>query len=110
MRKKENKDQLVSILSYFLVGIIWFFADSEVQSRITRFHSKQALNLFVVSIGLSVLSGLLTILTLGLFALVAWAFKLFILVLWVLGLINAINQTEKEVPIVGQFAEKYLTY
>ena len=33
-----------------------------------------------------------------------------IFVLWIIGLIYAINETKKPIPIIGQFAEKYLKF
>jgi uncharacterized membrane protein len=117
----EN-EKLVSILAYFLVGIIWYFADEKVKkSNITKFHTKQALNLLIISVAISIIySIIMAVLTplflfggfvlMGIFSLLALLINLCILVLWILGLINAINQKQKEIPIIGGFANKYLTF
>ncbi|OYT42821.1 MAG: import component protein [Candidatus Aenigmarchaeota archaeon ex4484_56] len=102
----NENEHIASILSYFLVGIIWYFVDEKMKkSKMLKFHSKQALNLFIISIVLSIVFQILFFLFwLG------WVVNLVILVLWILGLINAINKKEAPIPIVGGWAEKYLTY
>ena len=104
---KEN-EQIVSILCYFLIGIVWYFIDKEIQkSELAKLHSKQALNLLIINFGVSALSGILSFA--GLFFIVP-IINLGILVLWILGLINAINEQKAKIPIIGDFADKYLTY
>ncbi|MCR5001131.1 MAG: hypothetical protein K6A71_04975 [Lachnospiraceae bacterium] len=53
-----------------------------------RFHINQALviNLFAL---------------LGMIPFVGWIWSIFILVCWIMGLIAAINQEEKQVPLIG---------
>lgn len=34
--------------------------------------------------------------------LISWAANIFLFVCWIMGLINAINQEEKELPLIGQ--------
>ena len=106
----NENEHIASILSYFLVGIIWYFVDEKMKkSKMLKFHSKQALNLFIISIVISiVLSIIFQILPL-LFWL-GWVINLIVLVLWILGLVNAINKKEAPIPIVGGWDEKYLTY
>jgi uncharacterized membrane protein len=115
MANSEDNTKIVSILSYIcFVGIIWYFADNKVQNNMTKHHVKQALNLFIIAIGFSfVTSSLMTMFMFsGLFFLapIFGLINLAILVLWVFGLIFAINQEKKEIPLIGQFAEKYLTF
>ena len=106
MVKKDDHDRAVAILSYFLVGIIWYFVDDEVKNAFTKHHVKQALNLIIISVVGNV--GLVIIPFLG------WVilpfFQIFILILIILGIINAINGSKKEIPIIGSFAEKYLKF
>lgn len=113
----EN-DKLVSILAYFLVGIIWYFVDKKAQNNITKFHVKQSLNLLIISIVisvvLSIISTIIAVITLG-FGLIILGplimlVNVAILVLWIIGLINAINLKSNQIPVIGVFAEKYLTF
>jgi uncharacterized membrane protein len=46
----------------------------------------------------------------GLFYSLFWIIRLGVFVLWIIGLVNAINMKKKEIPLVGSFAEKYLTF
>lgn len=117
MVKKNNTDntKIVSILSYFLVGIIWYFINEKVRNKTTKFHVKQASNLiiinFVISIILSILMSISGILFFaGVFGIIIMLFKLTIFVLWVIGLINAINLKEQEIPLIGIYADKYLKF
>lgn len=117
MAKKEN-DKLIIILSYFLIGIIWYFVDDKQQNKNTKFHVKQALNLFILSFGVSILfailTGVLSLITLGIFSIIAGPIntilQLIFLILWILGIINAVNGKNKEIPVIGPFAKKYLTF
>ena len=48
---KDDNSKLVAILSYFLVGVIWYLVDEKVKkSPLAKFHVKQALNLMIISI------------------------------------------------------------
>ena len=110
MAKKGN-EKLVSILSYFLIGIIWFFVDEDMRkNKAARFHVKQALNLMIISVALGVIFNILMAVTLGLFYFIYVVVQIGLFVLWLIGLVNAINMKKKEIPIVGEFADKYLTF
>ncbi len=110
MVRKEN-EKAVSILSYFLVGIIWYFVDENVRkSKIAKFHVKQALNLMIVSIILGILLNIIIVVTFGLLYFVYIIAELILFVLWIIGLINAVNMKQKNIPIIGDFANKYLTF
>ncbi len=116
MKKKRvaQNQLLVSILAYFLVGIIWYFLDENVQGSLAHFHVKQALNVFVISVGLGLLHSILGILTFGiLLVLLAPAFALLQFVLfifWIIGIVFAAQEKEEEIPIIGNFANKYLFF
>lgn len=119
MTKKIENEKLVSILAYLIVGIIWFFVDEKIKkSKFAKFHVKQALNLFIIAIVISIifeiLSAILSLITLGLFGfvsiLISAILSIFFLILWIIGLLNVINDKKKELPIIGEFADKYLDF
>lgn len=111
MVKKQDNSKAVAILSYFLVGIIWYFVDEDVRkNKEVKFHVKQALNIGIISIVLSVVLGWFTLFTFGFFYFIFVLVRIGVFVLWLIGLINAINMNKKEIPVVGEFAEKYLTF
>lgn len=104
----EGKDQTVSILSYiFFIGIIWYFADDDVRGREKpKFHVKQSLNLIIISFVATTVLTVIPILGWMVLPLAQIAF----FVLWIIGLVNAVNQKQNEIPIIGGFAEKYLNF
>jgi len=101
-----NNEKLVAILSYFLIGIIWYFADETVQTKFTKFHVKQALNLTVITFIGSLAFLLIPVIGIWLREL----FNLFMLILWIIALINLVNGKTEEVPIIGFLAESYLKF
>lgn len=54
-----------------------------------KFHVNQALVILLFSL-------------LGLIPCVGWIWSIFMLVCWIMGLIAAINEEEKEVPLIGK--------
>lgn len=113
--KKANKnngnERLISILGYFIVGIIWYFVDSKAQNPQTKFHIKQALNLWIISLIVGVILKVLAWGLLGGIAkLVLGVANLVFLVLFVIGIIYAIQDNRTSLPIIGRFAKKYLNF
>lgn len=97
---KDNK--LCAALSYVLIGIIWFVADKKMKrDKLVKFHVKQAIVLFVTSIVLSILATAIPIIG-GLIYLLV---ELFILVLWILGIVSALGGKREELPVIGRFGE-----
>ena len=104
---KVENEKIVAILAYFLVGIIWYFADEKMKkSSLAKHHTKQALNLILISLVVNVILSIIVIV--GWILIPLWS--LFILILWIIGIINAATEKEKDIPILGQFAGKYLTF
>ncbi len=132
MKKKDSKatkdDNVVvcSILSYLLIGIIWFFVDEKLRKeKLCRFHAQQGaiflifyliwgiafsviigfFNLFLFfitytgNIVLGVFTPIITV-----FGLLAWTVPLILLIM---GIINAANKKMKELPIIGKYGNKF---
>lgn len=108
---KSGNGQICAILSYLLIGIIWYFVDKNIQKEaFVKFHVKQGLVLLVFSIiwatVLSVLFGMF---------LYTWFAQIWMLIsllhyvpliLAIVGIINAVNHKQSELPIIGHFAKK----
>ena len=86
-----------------------YFVDKKNQTEMTKFHVKQALNLMIISIGLSIVISIIGSILFFMFFFIP-LLNLALLVLWIFGLIHAIKQEQKEIPVIGQFAEKYLSF
>lgn len=111
MAKKQDNSKIVSILSYFLIGIIWYFVDEDVRkNKDVKFHVKQALNIGIISLVLGIILRGLVFVTFGLFFFVYVLVEIGIFVLWVIGLVNAINMEKRKIPVIGEFADKYLKF
>lgn len=105
-----------ALLSYLLIGIIWYFVDEKMKSNdFVKFHVKQGLVLLIASIIYSIALGivfqiLFFPLMMGMmFGLLA-IFRLlyYVPLVWtVLGIINAVNGQEKELPVIGHYSSKF---
>ena len=99
-----EEGKVCALLAYLLVGIIWYFADEKMKkNNFAKYHTKQALVLLVVGVVGSLVLGIVPVL--GWFILPF--FTLATIILAVLGIINAANGAQKELPIIGQFANKF---
>ncbi|MBR9701187.1 hypothetical protein GOV11_04955 [Candidatus Woesearchaeota archaeon] len=96
MAKKTTGNGLAIVAYITLIGwIIALLLNMDKKNPLVRYHLRQSLLLmimwmvtwFVPKIG--------------------WLLGLFVFVLWILGLINAINGVKKPVPLVGEYAEKW---
>ena len=82
---------------------MYITTNNEKRDSLVKYHLKQSLGLMVVTvvfnIALTILSRMVTSLSfLGYFG---YAF----LILWIFGLINAINAAEKPIPVIGKMFE-----
>jgi uncharacterized membrane protein len=77
-----------SIVAYItLIGLIIALCAGDKEGA--KFHINQALVIFLFSL-------------LSVVPCVGWIWGIFMIVCWVMGLIAAINQEEKEVPLIGK--------
>ncbi|RYZ91614.1 MAG: DUF4870 domain-containing protein [Sphingobacteriaceae bacterium] len=103
-------NKTLAIVSYITIigwAIAFFqFKDQKEKSPLVGYHLKQALGLAIISILLSVL---LTIVVMAVPSLYFLAYLQYaVLILWVLGIINAANEVYKPVPVVGSmFQDKF---
>lgn len=98
----------LSILSYVtLIGwLIAYFSGKEKSDSLLRYHLKQSLGLAIVSIVLNIVLSIIAhvVPALSFLGLAGYV----ILIFWVLGIINAANQAEKPVPVIGKvFEDKF---
>ena len=99
----HQQGKICAILSYLLVGIVWFFADESMRKdEFVKYHVKQALGLIILSFVGSALLMVSMVLV--------WLMPLFQLVVFVLaiiGIINAAQGRQKPLPIIGSFSAKF---
>ena len=76
-----------SIVAYITwIGLVVAFCAGDKEGA--KFHLNQALVVFLFSL-------------LSIIPCVGWIWAIFMLVCWIMGLIAAINQEEKPVPLIG---------
>ena len=96
----------IAIISYFsLVGwIIAYILFTSNRSQLAAYHLRQTLALMLCAIAIYILFFiLLFIISFLSFAL--WIVYIGILVLWIMGLVSAINGQEKPMPVIGEMAQ-----
>ena len=106
MKTDSGNSQLCALLSYLLVGIIWYFADDNMKKdSFVKFHVKQAIILFIFSIAWSVLLRILVVLVFYLGP-IFFVLNYVPLILTIIGIIYALNKQEKDLPVIGSYAKK----
>ncbi len=97
------ESNVAAALAYLpILAIVWLLVEPYSKDRFIKFHSVQSLGLAVVSIGLSIVLGMIPIL--------GWILLLFLpLGIFVVCVICAVKAFQKEkfkLPLIGDFAEK----
>ncbi|GEQ86483.1 membrane protein [Patiriisocius marinistellae] len=102
MEKVSDPGKTNAIIAYItLIGwIIALVLNNNNKTSLASFHIRQMLGIMLVGLSISIIIsitgiGLLSILQIG------------TLILWILGLIGAINEEEKPVPVVGEHFQKW---
>ena len=109
---KTDNSQLCAILSYLLIGIIWYLVDDKLKkSDFAKFHVKQSIILIIFAIIWSMIFAVLPVIisfNLGTYAiwLIYQLVSIIPLVFVIIGIINALNSQKKELPIIGEYAKK----
>jgi len=98
----------LSIVSYITI-IGWLIAyfsykNDATKPSLVRYHLKQGLGIAIISILLSIVLTIIGKIVPTLASILSLA-NIGILVLWILGIINAANEKETPVPVVGKMFE-----
>lgn len=103
----DNKT--LSIVSYITVfgWLISFILGKEKPNSLLKYHLKQSLGLVIFSIALSIIINILFIVTnlgiLGIFGFLPLIFA-------IIGIINAANEVEKPLPLIGKMFEDKFSF
>lgn len=95
----------MAVLAY-IIFLIPLLTDAK-NDPFVKFHIKQAIVLVVFAIGASVISSIIPVI--GWFILGPIT-TIISLVLGIMGILNALNKQQKELPLIGKFAEQYLKF
>ena len=93
----KDQSKLVAILSYItLIGwIIALILNMNKKTELGSFHIRQALLLVILNI------------VLWWIPVIGWILQIVVLVLWVMGLVYAVQGQMKEIPLVGKYAQQW---
>ena len=97
-----------AILSYAvgLIGLPFFLVPLIMRNNdFSLYHAKQCLVLWLASIVLSMVGGILTAVCIGVFILLAAL--VFFLVFEIMGIINAVNGRVQPLPLIGKWGEDW---
>lgn len=100
--KEEGKTTAIIAYITFIGLIIAFVMNNEKKNDFANYHIRQSLGLALTALALSLIN---IIPVLG--WIISFLGFFFILYLWVMGLINAINLKEKPLPILGKKYEEW---
>lgn len=99
-----------SIVAYItIIGwVIALLQYNKEKDPAVRFHLKQSLGVMILGLVLGIALMVVTMImpALSFLGLV----NLLVLILWIFGIINAVNGAQKELPVIGGFAEKNLNF
>ena len=99
---ESENGKVCAVLTYFLVGIIWFFVDEKMKrNKYVEFHVKQAIVLLAGWVIISIISSMLIFFVWFLMPLISLAF----FVLWVIGIVYALTDKKQEIPLIGALAK-----
>jgi uncharacterized membrane protein len=110
----DNK--VMAVLAYLGILVLIPMFTAPKNSRYARYHVKQGFTLFLCYIALSIVNFLLRLIkvtryfwgvpyqtTPGIIIFLGWLLSLPLLVLTIIGIINAYQGRAKELPIIGKF-------
>lgn len=94
----------LSVIAYItIIGwIIAFVLNNNNRSELASFHIRQFLGIFLTGVALGIIN---VIPILGQIAFLIGG--LFLLAIWIIGIIAAVNGEMKEVPVVGKYYQEW---
>ncbi|MGV8169426.1 MAG: hypothetical protein ACP5N3_05205 [Candidatus Nanoarchaeia archaeon] len=108
MSKTVDDGKACAVLSYLLVGIVWFFADKKMKKNTyAKFHVKQSIIFFILLIIVNIGVSLVSLLSKPFGEIVGYIVYAVMFLLWVIAVIFALSGDEKELPVFGRFARVF---
>jgi len=106
MEEQKNQQKKAKNTGMAVVAYIIFFIPLLTDSKndpFVKYHVKQGLVLFIASIIVWFIARVIPVLGF----IVSQILNIAILVLLIIGIINAVNGEQKPLPLIGQFADKF---
>lgn len=97
-----EQNKVFAILAYLGILVLVPILGAK-ESKFARFHANQGLVLVIAAIAIGIVIGILQFIpVLGIiFSIVGWIINIALLVLCIIGIVNACNGKAKELPLIG---------
>lgn len=105
-KSKDDDSKIFAFLAVFL-SIIGFIIAlvAKKDNKYVMFYAKQSLILFIAFVLFGIASAIL-----GIIPVIGWlisgAIYLLLVIAWIMGWVYALSGEEKQIPVIGQYAEK----
>ena len=107
-KSDSGNEKICAVLAYLLIGIIWYFVDDKIRKdAFVKFHVKQGIVLLIFAICWSIVLQILIIMMLFPMWRIIAILSYVPLIFAVIGIINALNNKENELPIIGEYGKKF---
>lgn len=102
-----SNDKTAAIVSYITpIGwLVSYFALNKPKTSLANYHLRQTLLLFIISIAFNILLNIIARFA-PFLSLAVSIVGIGFFVLWIMGLISAINGEEKPMPLIGEKAQE----
>lgn len=98
-KKETGKNTAMAVVAYILF-FVPLLTDAK-DDPFVKYHVKQGLVLFLTAIVLGFIS------LIPFIFLFSWILYIGLFILFIIGVLNAINGKQKPLPLIGQFADKF---
>lgn len=99
--KKQEKNTGMAIVAY-IIFFVPLLTDAK-DDPFVKYHVKQGMVLAITAVLVSIISTFFWRFFLGW---IFWIVDLGLIILWILGIMNASSGKKEPLPVIGQFAEK----
>jgi uncharacterized membrane protein len=97
----KEPNVLIAVLTYFIFFLPWLTGD--IKDPFVKFHTKQSIVLVIASLIVWILGAVIPVL--GWF-IIGPVGGLIVFILWLIGVLNALQKKQTPVPWIGQFGSK----
>lgn len=106
VKNSVEEGKSIAIISYItLIGLIAaFIMNKDKNNGFAKFHIRQNMGLLIIGL----ISSLLQIIPVA-GEIVSMGVGVVLLILWIMGLISALNGSQKELPFVGNLFQKWFS-
>ncbi|MGV8162853.1 MAG: hypothetical protein ACP5N2_05995 [Candidatus Nanoarchaeia archaeon] len=106
MSQTTEQGKACAVLSYLLIGIVWFFAEEKMRrNTFAKFHVKQAIIFMILLIIVNLAVALFSIISPAFAEILGYIVYALLAIIWLLAIIYVAAGKEKKIPVFGVFAK-----